>query len=446
MAAKRSLKQLTIGLAVGSALSISCGGMSFSGAVAQTLPDALSIAYRTNPTIRAARAQFDATEELKPQARAAALPNITGGANYTFNDVSNTINFGAGPEEGSVEFETRAYQFQAEQPVFTGLRNFNAVRQARARVRAGGAELIGAEQQVLLQAAEAYFDVLREETVYETNLSNVKVLVRRLDEAKLRFEVGEITKTDVAQAEARLAGARAELARAQATLASARAAFKQVIGSMPATLEDDPKLPDTPQTEEQAQNFARQYAPNVLAARASADASKRDIAIARSAFVPQVSLTAGYTSAREPSFFVLESDELTYGARASMPIFQGGLNISRVREAKARNTADRQRVEEAERAAAANVTRAWEQLVAARATIRSAKAQVDANELALEGVRRESQVGTRTTLDVLNAEQELLNSNVALANAQREERAGVFGLLAAAGVLSPEALGITLGE
>ncbi|MEQ8936505.1 MAG: TolC family protein, partial [Amphiplicatus sp.] len=170
--------------------------------------------------------------------------------------------------------------------------------------------------------------------------------------------------------------------------------------------------------------------------------SRKQVAIAKGVFLPRVSLTAGYQYAEEPSSFTLSDEQFTYGARASVPIFQGGLNLSRVREAKALADSAEAGVEQAERRVGAQVTAAWEQLIAARTTITAARAQVDANRLALEGVRRESQLGARTTLDVLDAEQELLNAEVQLATAQRDERAAAFGLLAASGVLTLDAIGV----
>jgi len=412
-------------------------------AVAESLNDILTVAYRTNPTIRAERAQYRATKELKAQAWAGALPSATASASIEHLDQTNTSAFSG---DGDFDFEPRSAGVSVEQPVFTGFRNLNAIKQARSRVRAGGARLISVEQQVLQNAANAYFQVLRDTKVYEANLENVKVLLRQQDEAALRFEVGEITKTDVAQAEARLAGARAQLASAQAQLAVSRSSFREIVGEAPGTLEENPELPDIPESEEQAQNFARVYAPAAVAARETEEASRRQIAIAKGVLLPSVSLTARYQYAEEPSFFVNNDEQFAYGAQASVPIFQGGLNYSRIREARALNDADRQRIEEAERGVKADVTAAWEQLVAARVTITSAEAQVEANTLALEGVRRENQVGARTTLDVLNAEQELLNATVSLANAERDERSAVFALLASAGVLTLDAVEVPIEQ
>ncbi|MEO1137777.1 MAG: TolC family outer membrane protein, partial [Pseudomonadota bacterium] len=269
------------------------------------------------------------------------------------------------------------------------------------------------------------------------------VLVRQKDMATARFDVGEITRTDVAQAEARLAEARARLSSAQGDLAVARAAYAQLVGQAPGDLEAVETLPDLPETLEAAQSIASQFAPALVGAREQAEISRRQVNIARGAFLPSVSLTAGYQYAEEPSFFVQNSEEFSFGARASMPIFLGGLNFSRVREAKALHSSDRSRLDEAERQVEAQVISAWERLVAARAITGSAAASVEANTLALEGVRQEALVGTRTTLDVLNAEQELLNAEVSLVSAQRDVQTASFGLLAAVGMLTPEAVGLS---
>lgn len=426
------------GLAI---LFLGAASLAAAPAQSQTLVEALSLAYETNPSIGAERARQRATNETKAQAWAGALPQVTAGASYSKVDNDQTINNaafgGVGASDRSFELETKAAQVQAEQPIFTGFRNFNQIRAARASAKAGAAQLDAVEQDVLRRAATSYFDVVRDAKVYQSTLNNVEVLLRQKEEAALRFEVGEITKTDVAQADARLARARAQLTTAQAQLAVSRASFQELIGQPPETLEDDPALPSTPANLDEAQAAARELAPAIVRARMTAEASRRRVAAARGAVLPTVSLTASYQYAEEPSTFVLSDEQFAYGARASLPLATGGLNLSRIREAKALADADRQRVLEAERAVEAQVRAAFEQLQAARANIASARAQVDANRLALEGVRRESQLGVRTTLDVLDAEQEFLNAEVSLAGAERDARAATFTLLAALGALEP---------
>ncbi len=409
---------------------------------AETLKDALALAYETNPTIRAERARLRATKEARAQAWAGALPQISASGAYSKVDTMQSSSFSGTPQVSESKLDTLTAGVSAEQPVFTGFRNFNAIKQAGARIRAGGAQLVGTEQQVLSDVASAYFNVQRNMAVYELRKQNVTVLIRQQDMASARFEVGEITRTDVAQADARLAESRARLSSSQGELAVARAAYAQLVGRTPGDLEPVETLPELPETLEAAQAIAFEYAPTLVATREQAEVSRRQVKIARGAILPSVSLTAGYQYAEEPSFFVDNSEEFSFGARASVPLFLGGANFSRIREAKALHTSDRARLVEAERLVEAQTISAWERLVTARAVAVSAQASVDANNLALEGVRQEALVGTRTTLDVLNAEQELLNAEVTLINALRDTQTAAFGLLAAIGVLTPDAIGI----
>lgn len=423
------------------AASIACFGGEAHG---ETLQDALALAYQSNPTIRAERARLNATRETRAQAWSGALPQLSGTATYNHVDGTTELLFdpAAAPRTQDVELDTLTAGVNAEQPVFTGFRNYNAIKQAGARIRAGGAQLISVEQQVLTDVATAYFDVQRNMAVYELNKKNVDVLIRQQEMANARFEVGEITRTDVAQADARLANARAQLTNAQGNLAISRAAYAQLVGHSPATLDAVEALPVMPDDHETAQTLAADFAPLLVAARETSEASRRQVSIAKGALLPSISLTAGYQYADEPSPFTLQDEQFSYGARASVPLFQGGLNYSRIREARALHKSDLARVRESERQVRANVTANWERLVAARAVITSAEASVDANTLALEGVTQEALVGTRTTLDVLDAERELLDAEVALVTARRDEQAAAFSLLAAIGLLTPEAIGI----
>lgn len=421
---------------------IGVAGAAPVGAYGQTLEEALSIAYETNPTIGAERARQRATAQQKAQAISQALPQVQAQASYVRNESEGAqLNVINQLQPYNRTIDAKSYGASASQVLFAGLRNFNAIRAAKARVKAGNAQLALVEQDVLQRAAEAYFNVVRDMRVYDATKNNVDVLLRQKREAELRFEVGEVTKTDVAQADARLAQSRAQLTTAQARLAVSRATFREIIGEPAETLQSDPALPPTPASLDEAKTIAAQAAPLIIRARMSEEASRRDFASAKGAFLPTVSAVANYQHSDEPSINVIEDETFAYGVRASMPIFLGGLNVSRAREAQALNEADRKRIEEAERRATSNVTQAWEQLSAARANIVSATSQVEANALALNGVRREAQLGVRTTLDVLDAEQEYLNAQVALANSERNSRTATFLLLAAMGVLGPDDAG-----
>lgn len=422
---------------------IAAAGVALAGpANGEDLKAALSTAYQTNPTIRAERARLKAVEETKAQAWAGVLPQVSANGSYSKVDSDQTALFTGAPEEYATNYSPLTAAVQAEQPVFTGFRNFNAIKQAHARVRAGGAQLASVEQQVLRDVAGAYFDVQLNMAVFDLNKRNVTVLIRQQEMATARFDVGEITRTDVAQADARLAAARANLTNAQGALAISRAAYARLVGQMPGDLEPIETLPELPEDLETAQVIASELAPMLIAAREQSEVSRRQVKIARGALLPSVSLTAGYQYADEASNFVQRQEEFSYGVRASMPIFLGGLNYSRVREAKALHASDKSRIVEAERQVNENVVSAWESLVAAKAVITSSQSAVDANKLALEGVSREAMLGTRTTLDVLDAEQEMLNAEVTLARAKRDAQTAAYGLLASVGLLTPEAIGI----
>lgn len=439
--ARRQASRTRMRIARGVLGSLTFATSSIAFASAQTLEEAVSLAYAANPEIAAERADLDATREGVAQARAGGLPQITAGAGYDKVDDTQSISsavFGAGAGDRNFKLDTATAQVQGEQQIFAGLRNFNAIRQAKSRTKAGDARLSFVEQGVIARVAEAYFDVVRDMVVYRATENNVEVLTKQFEEAAVRFDIGEATRTDIAQSEARLAQADARLTSAQAQLAISRAAFAELIGQSPGSLEEAPALPETPATLDEAKALAQEHSPVIAQAQMREQASRRGVAIAKGAFLPTLSLRAEYQYAKEPSSFIDRDERFAYGVRMNMPIFLGGLNLSRVREAQAINRADGHRISLAERQVESRVTGSWQRLSAARANIVSSQKQVRANALALDGVRREAEVGERTTLDVLDAEQEYLDAQVALANAERDARAATFQLLAAVGVLTPE--------
>ena len=425
-------------------LALFTGAVTFGlqgAAFAETLRDAFEVAYRTNPTIQSERARLRAAGELKAQAFAALLPQITAQGTLLRADTSQSSEAG-GPFDQTALLDQVNANVNGDLLLFDGFRSINAIKQAAAQVGAAEAQLIQVEQQLLADVATAYFDVVRDLAVFDLNTTNVEVLLKQLEQAEVRFRVGEITRTDVAQAQARLAGARANLSNASAQLAVSRARYTQLVGQMPGTLEAQLPTPVIPDSRDDATVLAMQIAPPVLAAKSNEQASKRAVKIAKGQFSPTIGLTASYQYAEEPNTFITESEVFAYGLRVNVPIFQGGTRFSQIRQAKANNESDRHRIYEAERQVTAQVVSAWEQLAAARATIVSAQAQSEANQLALEGVKREALVGSRDTLDVLNAELEALNADVALATAQRDAQVASYALLAAIGMLTPESVGL----
>ncbi len=413
-------------------------------AVAQTaaqplsLQEAIARALGDNPTLAAAEQQQYATRESISQARAPGLPQVTGSASYQSSEQVLPDLFGG----GTGTLDTTSYQIEATQAIFAGLANWNAIRQAKANVRAGEANLHGVRQQIILDVITAYVDVQRDRAVLDLRNNNVSVLTRQREAAQARFRVGEVTRTDVAQAEARLATARAQVFAARAQLAASEATFEAIVGVPAGSLAAAPAAPATPPDTGEALNFARENAPAIIAARETELASRRGAQAAKGALAPRVEGYARYAEAENPSFFQDESEETTVGVRATIQLFAGGQNYSRIRQTKRQNSADRLRIVEAERLTRQQVISAWTLLDSARETIRSATASVEANEIAFEGVRQEAQVGARTTLDVLDAEQELLDARVQLVSARRDENVAAYSLLSAIGALTPERFGL----
>lgn len=327
------------------------------------------------------------------------------------------------------------------QQLYNGGRTVASTQRAENQVLAQRARLLSAEQQVLSDTVAAYVAVIRDQETLRLNVNNVQVLQRQLDATNERFRVGEITRTDVAQSQARLAAAKASLSSAQATLAVARANYAQVVGQNPADLAPEPSLAELlPVSVEQAFDAAEANNPAVQAARYGERAAAARVAQAKSAYLPTVSAGAslGYSANEVNGEYKQfgEYDRAISGAiTARVPLFTGGLNASNVRAAKERENAARIAVEGAKRTVVQQVSAAWSTLLAARANLVSNEEQVRATRIAFEGVRQEQQVGLRTTLDVLNAQQELRAAELALVTARRDEYVASAGVLQAMGAL-----------
>jgi len=427
------------------AASLSVSALAFAApAHAETLLEALSEAYQTNPTLRAERALQRATDENLSQAWANARPTVSGDVRFQRNDISRSspiFNAVGGTE---VELNTVTAGVTGELPLFRGFRTYNEIKQAHAEIRAGVAELSAVEQEVMVEAVTAYMDVRRDEATLELRANNVAVLERQLEAANARFEVGDVTRTDVAQAEARVAGAKSNYAAAVAQLGSSRAVYAQIIGRSPGTLTAPPALPELPSSIEDALDTARERAPSLIAARAAEEASRRNVAINKGALLPEIRATASYQYSESQTFGGDESNVLAYGARATIPLYRGGAQYSRVRQARHLNSRDRILIADTDREVRARVVTAWERLHAAEAVITAAEQQVRSAEIAFDGVKEEAFLGARTTLDVLDAEQELLDARVSLVSARRDEYVASFNLLAAHGLATAEAIGLNV--
>ncbi len=409
-------------------------------AFAESLTDALAATYAGNPTLQAARAELRATDENVAQALSNWRPSLSADGTAQWSETRNTLSTGAGfAALGTSSDDTRkSYSgtVSLAQNIYRGGRTVAQTRQAKAQVAAGRASLANTEQSVLLDAVTAYMDVLRDLATVELNRNNVIVLERQLEAANDRFDVGEITRTDVAQSEARLSRSRSLLTRAEANLTNSRAAYERIVGMAPGTLDAEPPLPDLPPSEAEALDVALRDNPQVVAARFAEEASRHAIRDAKGQLLPQLQVQGEYGYAERPSSSIDDSETASVTAVLSVPLYQSGAVSSQIRQAKQLNSQSRLQIAEAIRLVEEGVASAWEGYRAANAQIESDREQVRANEIALDGVQQEAQVGSRTTLDVLDAEQELLDSRVALVTSERDAYVAAYQLLAAIGRLN----------
>ena len=422
---------------LGLALLATVSTLAWGPVRAETLEDALVAAYGSNPDLEGERATLRATDEGVPIAQAGWLPTIEVAANYGYN------RFRA--ESSGIVVKDHLNPFGATltgtETIFDG-QTYYSVRQAKANVRAGRASLDSVEQNVLLAVVTAYMDVLRDIAVVDLRRNNVTVLRRQLDATRDRFNVGELTRTDVSQAEARLAGAISALTGAEAQLTASRETYARLIGHQPGTLQPPPPLPVLPTNQDEALSIALVESPTLVAARESEVASRFAIAVAKGALLPVVSVVGQLSHAEESSTSLDQSDQKSVVAQVTIPIYQGGAEYARVRQAKQNNNQSLIAIVNADRQVRQSVANSWQQFLSAKAQVDSDKESVRANEIAYEGVRQEAQVGSRTTLDVLNAEQELLNARVSLVSSQRNSYVAGYQVLASVGRLTAQKLGL----
>ena len=419
-------------------------------ASAETLKEALAAAYSSNPQLMAQRAALRATDEGVSQAKSGFLPNLSGTWSYNKSDGTTSP---VGQDSFDTATDNKGYSVTAQQNFFNGFQDRNNVLRAKSNVRAGRAQLQSVEQQVLQEAVAAYMNVVRDQAVVELNENNVQVLERQLQASQDRFRVGEVTRTDVAQSEARLENAKSQLLSAEATRAASRAQYQRVIGHAPTALETPLAKPVLPTNLDEAIETAMELSPNVVIARHNEKAAKYQLNSAKGALLPTVGAQVQYSDNSGSSFdnnsgqFLNSSrTNLSYGIQVSVPLYAGGQRHSQIRQAKQVRSQRLLEIRQAERVAQEGVFVAWDQYRAATGQIRSTQASVRANEIALEGVRQEAYVGSRTTLDVLNAEQELLNSRVSYVRAQRDEFVAAYNLVSATGKLTARdlALGVNV--
>ena len=410
---------------------------------AESLNETLAYVYGTNPTITGARASVRELDEGIPIARAPGLPSLSSNFSYDYFPEQSENRLVTSNSSGSASLTM-------DVPLFLGGSVRNSVRAAEARIRAGRSDLRSTEANLFTETVAAYLDVVSAQSVFDLNVSNVKALETNLQGAQLRYNAGELTRTDVAQSTARLEQARGELATATSGLAESKQEFVRVVGRYPENLEPPSPLPSFPATADDAADMALANNPALAAAKQARTAAGYDVNVAAAARYPRVS---AYATGDYSNYFGTiplgglpnrNDESAAVGVRMNIPLFQGGLPGARVREAQARESQFIERTTLVERAILAEARSAHFRYQASLVRIQASEAAVSSNELALEGVRAENTLGLRTLLDVLNAELELLNSQVSLVTARRDSYVAGFALLAAVGKAEAADLGLSV--
>jgi outer membrane protein len=409
--------------------------LPLAGASAETIQEALAKAYASNPTLAAEQANLRSVDESLPQALAQRRPSLSGQGQGGYESSSSNI-------FGYQNLYPRSVSISLDQPLWTGGRADAAVSQADYSIKAERANLLNIEQQVLLQAATAYLDVVQNQAVLNLAVSNVKVLKATLDQSRAQLNAGLATKTDLAQAEARLAQGLADQRQAQANLTNARATYRQAVGDMPGTLVAPPPARDLPINRDNALQLAASDNPQVLTAQAQNEAAQAGVDVAQSQLMPSVALSGQIGTFLDERFENDHTNSAAFLITLTVPLYQAGTEYSRVRQAKQSYGRSRSQIDVALRQATQTATDAWENLQAAQAQVRSFTTQIEANQIAYNGVVEEQRVGTRTLLDVLNAEQELFGSQVNLVEAQRNAAVSAYQVKSAIGQMTAAALGL----
>jgi outer membrane protein len=416
--------------------------------LADTIEAALVRAYQNNPQLNAQRAQVRITDENVPQALSGYRPKVavTASAGYQYTDTLTTQGgdanrlvktniHGANPP--------RSVGATVTQTLFNGQQTANRTRAAEGQVSGAREALRALEQAVLLSGATIYMDYLRDSAIVEVQKSNVRVLEQTLKQTRDRFNVGEVTRTDVAQSEAQLAAGRTQLLTAEANLVTTRSNFRRIIGNEPEALAPgSPVDRFLPSALPAAVELGLTQNPNVTAAMFGIDVSYLQVKVAEGALLPSVTLQASVQQTYEQSLVQYRSFGASAIAQLNVPIYQGGAEYSLIRQSKETAAQQRLVLDQTRDQTRANVVTAWGQLVAGKAQVQSAQSQVTASEIALNGVREEAKAGQRTTLDVLNAQQALVNARVALVTAQHDRVVASYSVLSTIGRLSPQVLNL----
>ncbi|HEY0527109.1 MAG TPA: TolC family outer membrane protein [Stellaceae bacterium] len=407
-------------------------------ATAANLTEALAAAYNNNPTLLAERAQLRATDEGVPQALSNWRPTVTVSGSYSFQNNDLSGNTGGFSQDTNIKLHPRTVGVNIAQPLYRGGRTVAQTAQAENLVEAERARTVAVEQQVLSDSVTAYMDTLQAQAVLELSINNEQVLRRQLEATQDRFRVGEVTRTDVAQAESRLASASSDRITAEGTLETSRATYQRVIGEPPGLLTAPAERPVLPTKRDEIIALAASNNPNVVSAQFTEAAAREQVKVVRGQLLPTISVVGSVQRGVDSStsFRGLTADSETIGAQLSVPLYEGGAIYSQTRQAQETVGQRRSQIDDARRQVVQAATQAYETVVANRAKIESLRIAIRSAEIALEGVQQEATVGSRTVLDILNAEQDLFTQRVNLVRAQHDEIVSEFQLVASVGRLT----------
>jgi outer membrane protein len=423
-------RHLFASCAMGALLIVAAGG-----ARGETLTDALVDAYNNNPQILAERANLRATDEGVPQALSGWRPTVT------FTGSVGAQRIETSPSTPFIPGDTKTVPKVADlnitQPVYTGGRTVALTAEAEKTVEAERARNIATEESVFLSVTQAYLDVVRDQATLDLSINNEQVLRRQLEATNDQFQVGAVTRTDVAQAEARLAGATASRQLAEGNLQVSRANYARAVGHVPPGRLAQPSLtPVLPASRNEALSLATFKNPTVIAGIFTEDAARDAVDATRDQLLPQLALVGDLNRSNSTVSATRDTTSGSVVARVTMPLYEGGNIYSQTRQAVETVGVRQGQTDDARRAAIQGATQAWEQITSGRAQIVSLQSTIKAADIALDGVRQEATVGSRTVLDVLNAEQELFTDRVQLVTAEHDLAVAEFTLASQIGRLT----------
>ncbi len=422
-------------------LAITLSVFICGNAKAFSIYEAMSEAYNTNPTLLGQRAVSGATNENSALARSGFRPVISAGGNYIDSHRRNTGN----PTVDNYQY---GYSVGATQSLFSGFQTYNSVKAADASAQAGIQDLYAVEQSVLLNASMAYLDVMRDEAIVRLQKNNERLLKKQLDETLARFDVGEVTRTDVAQSRASYAQAQSDVISAEGNLAISKSFYQQVVGREPAELEDPKSLSDLfPTRFDEAINYARNNNYSLLSAKKQLDSASYNVNSNTGALLPEVAFTAQTgknTGSRHTADKQQSTSSTEYLLNMNVPLYSGGATRAKIRQSKYQKWQAQEGVVEAERAVVAGVTGSWQAMQTSKATITSIRAQIKASAIALEGTQKEEALGNRTVLDVLDAYQALLASQVQEVSALHDYYLSGLQLMQAMGKLTAQKMALNV--